>query len=566
MTAAVLEPATEGLPAVLGAAMDEAAAGGGPFAPARSAELDAREEFPAQECAVLDHHRLARAYVPAELGGVPGGLPELLDCLRTVARRDVTVAVAHGKTFLGSVPTWVAGSGEQRRMLARRILQEDAVVSWGLTEPERGSDLLEGRLTATPLEAGGWRLDGVKWPINNATRGHLISVLARTSPEGGARGFSLFLVDKSRLDPGSWCPLPKEPTHGIRGADISGIRFDGAVVPADALTGRVGDGLETVLRALQLTRTVCTALSLGAGEHALRLAHEFAEGRVMYGTTLLGLPLARRVLGRAAASLELAGAASRTAARSAHCLPGEMSVVSALVKAGVPEIVQRTVDELAELMGARGFLTSHHAHGMFQKLERDNRVVAVFDGSTAVNRSALIAQFPVLARLARTGRHDEPGLAGACGTADPPPLDLSALRLMSRTGCSVVQGLPATVLRLGELAADGAVPERAHELAAALAEETASVAESMAALRPVPRGAPAEAFAAAARYELCFAGASAAHLLAAAPGHAGRTPRLTAALDRALELLRPGHEAPPEAYEGLLGAVRTGDPDGELIA
>ncbi|OON82594.1 acyl-CoA dehydrogenase family protein [Streptomyces tsukubensis] len=541
-----------GLPEVLDAAMDTAAASAGLFGPARSAELDAGEEFPTAECEVLDRCGIARAYVPAELGGLPGGLPELLQSLRTVARRDVTVAVAHGKTFLGSVSTWVAGSDEQRRALARLVVEEDAVVAWGLTEPERGSDLLAGRLTAVAEEDGGWRLDGVKWPINNATRGRLVSVLARTSPQGGTRGFSLFLVDKSRLGTDGWQPLPKEPTHGIRGADISGIRFDDVAVAPEALTGRVGDGLETVLRALQLTRTVCTSLSLGAGEHAFRLARDFAAERVMYGTHLIELPLARRVLGRAGAALVLADAASLMAVRSAHCLTGEMSVVSALAKAGVPDIVQQTIDELAEFLGARGFLRTHHAHGMFQKLERDHRIVAIFDGSTAVNRSALIAQFLVLERMARSGRHDEEGLAAARDTATLPTLDTAALRLLSRTGCSVVQGLPATARRLGELTATGALPARAHELADALADEIASVARAMAGRRPVGQGVPAEDFATARRYELCFAGASAAHLLLAAPGGGTRATHLMAALERALELLRPGHEAPPEAYDRLL--------------
>lgn len=543
------------LPPVLDAAIG-AAEPDGPFGPARSARLDARERFPADECAVLDACGIARAYVPEELGGAPGGLPELIASLWRVAGRDVTVAVAHGKTYLGAASVWVAGSDAQRVELARRVIDEGAVVSWGLTEPTRGSDLLAGALTARPEESGGWRLDGVKWPINNATRGHAITVLARTVPEGGMRGFSLFLVDKGRLAPGSWAPLPKEPTHGIRGADISGIRFDGASVPAHALIGRVGDGLEIVLRALQLTRTVCTSLSLGAGEHALRLAYDFAEQRALYGTTLLALPYARRILGRAAASYALAEAASLVAARSAHCLTGEMSVISAIVKAGVPELVQQAIDDLAELMGVRGFLLAEHADGMFQKLERDHRIVALFDGSTAVNRAALITQFPTLARRFRAAAHDEAGLAAA---RDPsralPRLDPGALRLTSRRGCSVVQALPAAAARLGDLVARGRLPERAHAAASELAARAERVAEAMAALPPATRDNPPEAFSVARGYELCFAGASAAHLLTACAGDRERALRLNAALERSLELLEPGHEAPADAYEAIKGLI-----------
>ncbi|MFJ3925004.1 acyl-CoA dehydrogenase family protein [Streptomyces sp. NPDC090022] len=540
-----------GLAAALAGAMDAAAAAQGPFSTGRSAALDAAEAFPDQECALLDATGLPRAYVPPRLGGAPGGLPELLDALREVARRDVTVAVAHGKTFLGAVSTWVAGTEQQQRALARLVLDENAVVSWGLTEPGMGSDLLAGNLTATPGPDGGWRLTGEKWPINNATRGRLICVLARTDPAGGPRGFSLFLVDKSTLPDGTWQPLPKEPTHGIRGADISGLRLCDAPVPADALVGAVGDGLGTVLRALQLTRTLCAALSLGAGEHALRLVTGFAAERALYGTRLLALPLARRVLGRAGATLALADAAALLGGRCAHGLPGEMSTVSAALKAGVPWMVQQTIDDLAELLGARGFLTDAYADGMFQKLERDHRIVSVFDGSTAVNRSLLISQFPLLTRLIRTGGHDAAGLAATMGEAPLPELDPTALRLVSRTGCSIVQAVPHAAARVTTLARAGSVPARAAELASLLCAQTTSLADAMAELPPAGRNAPAAAFAVARRFEACFAGAAALHLLSA-PGGTERSTVLTAALERCLELLVPGHRPPLDAYESLV--------------
>ena len=62
------------------AAMGAAAGPGGPFDPAVVARLDAAEEFPAAACAVLDGCGAARAYVPAELGGAEGGLPNSSRC------------------------------------------------------------------------------------------------------------------------------------------------------------------------------------------------------------------------------------------------------------------------------------------------------------------------------------------------------------------------------------------------------------------------------------------------------------------------------------------------------
>nr|ARU08070.1 MlcH [uncultured bacterium] len=441
------------------------------FAPEQLAEWDRAEAFPAEACQVLDDFGLPAYYVPAAHGGTLTDFNELVQLLRTVARRDLTVAVAHGKTFLGAASVWVSGTPEQATRVSERVRAGD-VYSWALTERDHGSDLLAGEVAAT--KNGGWRLSGEKWLINNATRGHAVCALVRTDPAGGARGHSLFLLDKTELT--DYRHLPKVPTHGIRGADISGIAFDNALVPDDAVVGAVGSGIETVLKALQLTRTMCVALSLGAGDHALSLARRFVSDRALYDRKLVDLPQVRRILDEAEVQLKLAEAVSVIAAGGVREFTAEMSVISAVAKAFVPGVVQRVINRLAELMGLRGFLADE-----FAKLDRDHRIVGIFDGSTAVNRHSLITQFPRLARAYQAGKVSQP-----TGEFDP-----ANLRLSSPTGCSVLN-----------------VVNRGTDFGAAVEQ----VHEEMAAYTPSARGVPASAFALAERYELCFAGAAALHL------------------------------------------------------
>ncbi|MFD0392029.1 acyl-CoA dehydrogenase family protein [Streptomyces nogalater] len=110
-----------------------------------------------------------------------------------------------------------------------------------------------------------------------------------------------------------------------------------------------------------------------------------------------------------------AEAVSILATRSVHALPGELSVTSAIAKAYVPTTVQDTLGRLAEVLGVRGFLTTPPGGG-FAKLERDHRICAIFDGSTVVNRTALLTQTPRLGRLLRRGSADTRGVRAA---ADP---------------------------------------------------------------------------------------------------------------------------------------------------
>jgi acyl-CoA synthetase (AMP-forming)/AMP-acid ligase II/alkylation response protein AidB-like acyl-CoA dehydrogenase len=471
-----------------------------------SGEADRAEEFPVAVWRELDALGLPRWFVPARHGGELRSAEELLQLIRVLARRDFTAALGHAKTFLGAVSVWVAGRPEQAAALARRVC-EGAVVSLALTERSHGSDLLAGELRAERT-ARGWRLDGEKWLINNATRADLVCVLARTRPDGGSRGFSLFLVDKARLAPGTWRSLPRVPTHGVRGADISGIAFDGAELPADALVGAEGEGLEVVLKGFQITRTLCSAMSLGMTDHALRIATGFARAHRLYGRPLAELPHAARTLAESYADLLAMEAASLVATRSVHTLTEEQSAVSAVVKYLVPTLGDEAIGALRGLLGARAMLVEDFADGAFQKLERDHRIVGIFDGSTAVNLNSLINQFPVLTRGYRKGLADRDGVAAAARLDGPPPeLDHGRLTLYARSGSGVVQSLPEAVHRVKELAPPS-VAERAVRLLA-LADE---VHEELAAHRHSARAVPETAFASAGRYALVYAGAASLHL------------------------------------------------------
>ncbi|WP_169797876.1 acyl-CoA dehydrogenase family protein, partial [Streptomyces neyagawaensis] len=199
-----------------------------PFSHARCLELDENEEFPSDICRVLEGWGLQEFYIPAEHGGRLTDYETVMQVMRVVARRDMTVAVGHGKTYLGGVCVWISGTPEQARALAEDI-RAGVPVSLALTERAHGSDLLAGDVRGEADEAGGWRISGEKWLINNATRGSLLSVLTRTSEDGGPRGFTVLLVDKRPMTPGEhYRCVDKIHTHGIRGADISGIAFDGA--------------------------------------------------------------------------------------------------------------------------------------------------------------------------------------------------------------------------------------------------------------------------------------------------------------------------------------------------
>ncbi|GIH21405.1 acyl-CoA dehydrogenase family protein [Rugosimonospora africana] len=490
------------------------------FSYARCLELDEREAFPAAICRMLEQLRLHHYYVPDRYGGRLSSYEVVLQLVRLLARRDLTVAIGHCATFLGAVSAWVGARDEQARRLAREVL-DGTPMSWGLTERQHGSDLLAGDLVAV-RDDDGFRLRGEKWLINNATRARIVSVLARTADAGDPRGFDVLLLDKAHLAPGHFTCLPKVRTHGIRGADISGIVCEDVRVPLAAQVGSAGSGIEIVLKGLQLTRTMCAGLAIGATDQALRIAVGWARDHRTDEGRLLDLPPVRRILVDAYTELLGAEALAIAAARSIHHHPAELSVISAVVKVLAPTRLQAAVGSLGTILGSAAMVTDDPTALRYDKIMRDGRLIGLFDGNTVVNLNAIIHQFPNLVRGFRRGAEWPDSVDTHDLTREVPAFDPGRLNLIARGGATVVRALPALVSQLGTLAQTRPELASTLHLASRLEESARALHEHLSDLRPVPGPVPSHYFDAAARWSLCYLGSTALAVWLATHPHANQ--------------------------------------------
>ena len=427
----------------------------------RVIESDELESYPTELCKLLHQCAFDEYYIPSQYGGKLTSFEEMLAISRVIARRDLTVTIAHGSTYLGSAVIWLGGSDGQKKHLAARIRQGQKI-AFGLTEKSHGSDILANETWAQKVDQG-YVLTGEKWLIGNGTRSGAISVFARTHPKGGPRGFSWFLVEKDRLEPNSYTHLPKIKTHGLRGADISGIRFQNCFVPEDALVGSLGSGLELALKALQINRTLHAgaAPSLGQADTALRTTLTFALSRQLYGRNLWEMPNVNHTLISAFLDILICECLSISAVRSLHTAPDQMSLFSAIVKYLAPTQVDALISKLAAVLGARYYLREEHCWGIFQKIVRDHAIVSVFDGSAAVNLHSIVLQLYQLAShrttvQARAHVADDEALQVYLDTTfnltQPlPPFNPNQLELYNRGLDYPIQGLETALAQLKTL-------------------------------------------------------------------------------------------------------------------
>jgi alkylation response protein AidB-like acyl-CoA dehydrogenase len=371
-----------------------------PLSWAQAMRRDEQEAFPVDALEFLHRLGIPRLHVPVREGGDLDSFERLYALSRSVSRRDPAVALTAGMQVWSQL-VWIAGSPAQKALMRERLLA-NRYPCLAVSEELHGADLLATEVTAHETSRG-IELNGEKWPIGLGARWDVALVLARTDGEAGYRSLSWYLIEKDQVCAGSWSPSPKLRTLGLRAAELAGLSLRGAVLRPDARIGKVGDGLELVLRLFQITRILVCGFALGAADTALRIAVSFAAQRRLHGRYISEIPQLRETLVAAYLDLLAAEALMISAVRGMHFRPDELSVVSLIVKVLVPELTERVIRAASEVLGARYYLREGIAEGVFQKMLRDQAAIGLFDGSTPVCLSGLIPQLARLLEKLRCG-------------------------------------------------------------------------------------------------------------------------------------------------------------------
>jgi alkylation response protein AidB-like acyl-CoA dehydrogenase len=349
----------------------------------------------------LDRWGLSHYFVPSELGGKLNRYDVMVEVLRCVFRRDMTLGLGYGVTsFMAAVNVWTNGNEEQKKQLANLLLDHQKV-SVAYHELAHGNDFVHNELKACQQE-NHFQLVGKKEIINNIERAKAIVLFAKTSETPGSRSHSLFLIEKEKLAQTSYRYLPRFSTVGVKGCQIAGIDFQGTLIPSSSLLGKLGSGVETALKAFQITRTILPAISVASGDTALRTVLNFAVQRQLYHHSVVDIPHARSTLVNAFLDLQIADCLSLSITRALHVLPGQMSIYSATAKYFIPYTIKKVLNNLSLILGARFYLREGET-AIFQKLLRDYPVVSVGHAGLIICQASILPQLPFLAQKSWTG-------------------------------------------------------------------------------------------------------------------------------------------------------------------
>ena len=144
------------------------------------------------------------------------------------------------------------GTQAQKEKIIPGITAGEICFCIGMSEPNSGSDLASVRTRADRV-ADGWLVNGTKIWTTNAHRADYMIALLRTdsSADSKHRGLSQFLIDLKTTQ-----GITARPIKDLAGrGHFNEVSFQDALLPADALLGKEGDGWKQVVAELAFERS-----------------------------------------------------------------------------------------------------------------------------------------------------------------------------------------------------------------------------------------------------------------------------------------------------------------------
>src|SRR6056297_847811 len=168
---------------------------------------------------------------------------------------------------------------EQRTRWLPGFCSGELITAIAMTEPSGGSDLAALKTTAV-RDGSDWIINGSKTFITNGSTADLVIVAARTSPDAGAKGISLFVVERGTpgFQPGRVLDKIGQPE-----ADTAELFFDDVRVPADNLIGEPDRGFVHMMQNLAQERINGAVSNIAHARIILDETLSYVKARTAFG-------------------------------------------------------------------------------------------------------------------------------------------------------------------------------------------------------------------------------------------------------------------------------------------
>lgn len=285
-----------------------------------------------------------------------------------------------GQMLAVQKPMEAFASAEQKSTHLPDLISGKRIGVICLTEPEAGSDVMSMQTTALP-DGDGFRINGVKHYIGNAPIADFGLVFAKTAPERGSWGISVFLVDFHRDGVESDLAHDK---MGTRSLPMGRIEFKEVLVSAADMIGAPGAGAAIFKYALDWERGLVFSAPVGAMRRQLEQCVDYARSRKQFDQPVQNFQSVSNRL----ADMRLRYETARLMMlRAAHALESDTDVtlVSAMAKLHISEAAYASAQDAFRICGGTAYLKGH-------EIERSLRDLAggvIYSGTSDIQRGII---------------------------------------------------------------------------------------------------------------------------------------------------------------------------------
>jgi alkylation response protein AidB-like acyl-CoA dehydrogenase len=270
------------------------------------------------------------------------------------------------------------GEAIKQKYLTKSITGE-LIGAMAVTEPFGGSDVAGMRTTAVK-KGDTYVINGSKTFITNGMYSDYIVVAAKTNPELGNKGISMFIVDRDT--PG--VSATKLDKLGWRASDTGEIAFDNVTIPASNLMGDENKGFAYIMQHFALERLIMGVNAHARAEFALEYAVQYMSERQAFGKTINKFQALRHTMADGYADMEVCKEFNYSV--TARLDKGEYVVKEATIsKLRSTKMADDVIYQCLQMLGGYGYMEEYP----MARLLRDSRLGPIGGGTSEILREII---------------------------------------------------------------------------------------------------------------------------------------------------------------------------------